>query len=237
MIFTNPQPSLAQIRSFYPDYLYENKRNKKWMCLFKALFNKKRLNRILKLHPDTKKLLDVGIANGSFLQAAKAKGLDIWGTELSENSVKYCKKLLKTKNIFIGDLSHVPGSDFDVITMWDVIEHFVNPEEYIAKAGKLLKEGGILAIQTMDTNTLNFKFAKNKWAFFCGQHLFCFNKKLLLRLVERNGFRLIKTVPYDVSFMHLLLFFTKLPEYLFFGGKFPYYFTLFEYYFEKKSKS
>ncbi|MDR0708300.1 MAG: methyltransferase domain-containing protein [Treponema sp.] len=98
-------------------------------------------------------LLDIGCAYGPFLAAAREEGFAPTGIEAAEDAVSYVKREFGTP-CFHGHfpLSHdnAPFSDgqFDVISLWYVIEHFENAGAALTAINRLLKKGGVLAFST-----------------------------------------------------------------------------------------
>jgi SAM-dependent methyltransferase len=93
--------------------------------------------------PPPARLLDVGCGAGEFLEVANALGYDATGIDVSEQAVSICRA--KGINSHVGDLpsAGLPGK-FDVITMWDVVEHVRDPCALLAKAAELLSDRGLL---------------------------------------------------------------------------------------------
>lgn len=235
LVLMNPQPGQEVIKTFYQDCLFERKRKKRFVNRIKNIYEYSRLKNILKLKPNAKNVLDVGCANGSFLKICKRVGLDVYGTEISENAVEYCKKTLKTQNIFLGDVNGVRNvKKIDVITLWDVFEHLRKPGEYLEHIYKILNSDGLLVIQTMDIASWSYKISKKNWGYFGDQHLFYFSKKTLSRLLGKHGFKIVKTKAYNNTFLHLCLFLYTLPKFFLKKSKFPDYWDLYEYYIVKK---
>jgi 2-polyprenyl-3-methyl-5-hydroxy-6-metoxy-1,4-benzoquinol methylase len=204
-VFMNPQPSLKELITFYPDSLHESKRKSRLRFL-KELYEKIRLRQVLheaKNHP--KNILDIGCSNGFFLELAKSKGLKIYGTEFGKNQINYLKKNL-TKNIYASERELIGNVKFDIITAFDVIEHLQEPEEFIKNCSKLLKEDGLLVVMTMVLDSWSYKTFKGKVSWLSDQHLFYFTRGNFKKLLERNGLEVYKTRTYNKSLLHLVLF-------------------------------
>ncbi|MDR2446826.1 MAG: methyltransferase domain-containing protein [Treponema sp.] len=98
-------------------------------------------------------LLDIGCAYGPFLAAAREEGFAPTGIEAAEDAVSYVKREFGMP-CFHGyfPLSHdnAPFSDgqFDVISLWYVLEHFENAGATLTAINRLLKKGGVLAFST-----------------------------------------------------------------------------------------
>jgi 2-polyprenyl-3-methyl-5-hydroxy-6-metoxy-1,4-benzoquinol methylase len=95
------------------------------------------------------KLLDVGCGTGDFLKVAQGQGWDVEGVELSEwASEKARTRGLKVKTGILDDIPD--GPTYDVVTLWDVLEHLEDPAAAVAKVGRILKPGGILVVLTVN---------------------------------------------------------------------------------------
>lgn len=140
------------------------------------------------------KILDVGCAMGFLLELASQKGFDTYGIDVSDYAVKIAQKKFGNK-IQLSPLSHATLKEkfFDVITMFDLIEHLKTPREDLQKLRNSLKDDGILIIQTGDVESLWAKRMKKNWHFFAPpQHLFFFSQNTLTKLLGEAGFKVVK---------------------------------------------
>ncbi|MBI2118358.1 MAG: glycosyltransferase [Elusimicrobia bacterium] len=155
-------------------------------------------------------LLDVGCADGSFLELFDSS----WkseGVEISESMVQQISEK-KRKNIFCGDLMKLNGKErvYDVITMWDLIDHVPLPLQVIEKASALLKPGGFLFLNVGDRNSLFAKLNRKRWYIFIPPtHLYYYNKKSIIKLLVEGGFKIIK-ISYPGKYVTLGLCFWRL---------------------------
>jgi 2-polyprenyl-3-methyl-5-hydroxy-6-metoxy-1,4-benzoquinol methylase len=97
------------------------------------------------------KLLDVGCGFGYFIKKISFfPDWEAFGYEISETAVNYARNNLGLKNIFSGRVenSGFPEKYFDIITLWDVVEHIPNPKPLLVYLRTILKEDGILFIHT-----------------------------------------------------------------------------------------
>ena len=115
---------------------------------------------------EDKNILDVGCAYGPFLSAASDYGLTPFGTDISEEAITYVQNKLKIPSVVSAfpsiDIEREFGLDqFDVVTMWYVIEHFKNLDSVLRKVCKILKTGGIFAFSTPSGEGISAKSDKN----------------------------------------------------------------------------
>jgi 2-polyprenyl-3-methyl-5-hydroxy-6-metoxy-1,4-benzoquinol methylase len=96
------------------------------------------------------RLLDMGCGLGFFLKAlAPYREWEAHGYEISPAAVRHARERLGLANVTCGPLecADLPRGSFDIITMWDVIDHIPQPDPLLAKCRALLKEDGILFIR------------------------------------------------------------------------------------------
>ena len=89
------------------------------------------------------------------------------------------------------DAPALAGKQFDVITMWDVIEHVDDPSAEISKAYQLLAPGGWLVIHTMDISSLMAKLMGRRWPWLMDMHIHYFSQQTLRQMLEQNGFEVV----------------------------------------------
>jgi len=138
-------------------------------------------------------ILDVGCAEGFFLD--KMKGWERHGTEISAKFANMAREKIG-KNIFIGPFEEYPlkKNYFDVITVQDVCDHFINPYENLKKCYSMLKPGGLLIIKVHNISCLYAKITGvNFYAILVPTHLFYFNEKSLKVILNRIGFKFYKS--------------------------------------------
>jgi 2-polyprenyl-3-methyl-5-hydroxy-6-metoxy-1,4-benzoquinol methylase len=155
------------------------------------------LKALAKLRKEKGKLLDIGSYTGLFLSMAKEDGWETEGIEPSRWAVEQAKKIynLSIKNSILKPGIFKPNT-FDVVTMWDVIEHFANPKQSVEISHTLLKPGGLLAITTIDVDSFPAQILKARWPWFMRMHRVYFSRKTLKKLLEENGFKVIAVYPH-----------------------------------------
>ena len=165
------------------------------------------------------KLLDVGCAMGFFLDEAKTLGWQVSGIDVSGFGVNYARSHFGL-DVFHGELTElaVAEASFDLITMWDVIEHVSDPSAYIRQAAKLLRKGGCLSLSTPDVESLPAKIYGKRWVGYklSTEHVSYFSFRTLKRLLEEEGFELVssghvgKHVPVQLFRDRLSLYFPRI---------------------------
>lgn len=163
-----------------------------------SLFLKKSfLKRIelLRKYKTSGTLLDIGCATGSFMENAapffKASGIDI-----SEYAIAQAKA--KELDVWQGMLADSPYKDktFDVVTLWDTIEHVADPKQTISQVGKIVQQGGIVGLTTGDVSSVFAQMCGHYWHLYnIPQHLSYFDKKTVTTILNEAGFE-VKEITY-----------------------------------------
>jgi SAM-dependent methyltransferase len=138
------------------------------------------------------RLLDVGCAAGFFLAEAQAH-YEVQGVELSTWSSAFARDRLKLP-VFTGTLQQagLPANHFDVITLWDVIEHVPEPLPVLAEAARVLKPGGRLVLTTGDWGSAYAQRRGADWHLMTPPwHLTMFTRATLARAAQRAGLRVV----------------------------------------------
>jgi len=146
------------------------------------------------------RLLDVGCGLGYFL--AQLRGLAGWelaGCEISASAVEFAQTRLGLAGVRCGQVqaAGLEAASFDVITLWDVVEHLKKPDPLLAHLRTLLAPGGILFLHTPNARAQLFKARLKRRLggmrpgthyLEARDHLHLYSRATLARLLERCGF-------------------------------------------------
>lgn len=205
-VYLNPRPATAELGVIYPPNYYSYNYDEVISSI--ARFAKDKLDRAkvkswLKLAgSNSLQFLDVGCGNGRYLEMLSQLGVPkekLFGVEMSNECIQHLKA--QGFNGFCGRIEDVepdlPEGQFDLIVLLQVIEHVENPAEMVAVLSRLLKSGGILVIETPNTNSLDVSiFRRRYWGgYHFPRHWNLFNQKNLAGLVEANGLK-VKALNY-----------------------------------------
>ena len=140
-------------------------------------------------------LLDIGAYIGVFVETAAAAGWKACGVEPSDWAAVEAQK--HGINVIQGtqETPEIAGQQFDVITMWDVIEHVDDPAEEMAKAYQRLKPGGWLAVHTMDVDSLTARLMGRRWPWLMDMHIHYFSQKTLIKMLQNIGYEVVWSGP------------------------------------------
>ncbi len=210
---TTPQPSLEKLPSYYEseDYIShtDSKRNlfEKIYHLVRVISLKKKLKLINSFNTKNKNLLDVGCGTGDFLQIAKSNNWEVSGIEPNEQARIIANSKTDNSVFEIEQLLQFDKASFDVITLWHVLEHLPNLEDYISVFQKLLKPEGRLIIAVPNYKSYDAQYYKSFWAAYdVPRHLWHFNRKSISNLIEAFNFKVEKIKPmwFDAFYVSML---------------------------------
>jgi len=137
------------------------------------------------------RLLDVGCHVGTFLTLAEQAGYEVAGVEPS----RWGSEIARTRisgHVHCGAVEDAPMPEggYDVITLWDVIEHLPDPALDIRAIHAALRPGGIFAVSTMDVDALFARIAGRRWPWYMQMHLVYFSRQTLCEMLRREGFQI-----------------------------------------------
>ncbi|TMA78864.1 MAG: class I SAM-dependent methyltransferase [Deltaproteobacteria bacterium] len=220
--FRHPLPDAAELRTMYEDERYhesvyfENARAGYDADAPEVRIYRRALSDLAELAPSAqaqagapttpsardRRLLDVGCATGVFLDLARTAGWDLRGVELSARHAGYARDTFAL-DVWHGDFLAAPfaPASFDAITMWDFLEHVLDPRAVVAQARRLLAPGGLLLVFTIDSTSLfnrlgdvlqtvsGGRVARPVELLYDARHNYYFTAASLGRLLEDGGFR------------------------------------------------
>lgn len=135
-------------------------------------------------------LLDVGAAYGFALTVAQELGFRAVGLEYSEAARE--AGLRVPGRVVRGSAESLPfaGGTFDVVTLWDVLEHLPEPAEAIREIARCTRPGGRLLLTTGDVGSIVARVSGARWHLYnLPEHLFFFSRAGLELLLASNGYR------------------------------------------------
>ena len=190
LVYLSPRPS-EDIALAYFNEVYTGERNYAYYHDQEQIGKKAR--RRLEWLGDTVatdgKLLDVGAGKGGFVSAARKRGWDATGVELDADAVE------KASQEFGVQLHHgrldentFAQQTFDVVAMWDVIEHVEDPVRLMRTAHRILRSGGHIILRTANIESRDFARTKRSWSMLFSGHLYYFSVDTIRRALAEVGF-------------------------------------------------
>ena len=135
------------------------------------------------------RILDVGCASGTFLGAILAHGWHGEGVEPSAVQFELAKEALGAKcRLQQCSLQEAKlEGKFDVVSLWDVLEHVADPVGFLQHCGQLLVPGGLIVLNVPDLDSLQARLLGERWPLLLAEHLNYFNLSSLKLCATRAG--------------------------------------------------
>jgi len=198
LCFTNPRPSPSSIGQFYhADYEPHQPRKLSKQAWFGPPLNsRKRRHRDRRLElpwHGQGRLLDFGCGRGSFMQRMHERGWKVTGLDFSARAVHRIQNHLGLPTL-LGSLPHpeLAPKSFDVITMWQSLEHVHHPQEILRQANELLVSAGRLFVAVPNIDSQAFRWFGPAWyGLDLPRHLTHFSPVTLQVMIERAGFQVL----------------------------------------------
>jgi len=213
---TNPQPSEIELPEYYKsdDYISHTDANKsffdKLYQTVKRITLKSKLNLIEKyVVTNEKKLLDIGCGTGDFLLATQKKNWSVVGVEPNKNPADLANKKLNSESQIYTSLDSLMNTHqkFSIITLWHVLEHVPDYDQYITKIKTLLNPNGTLIIAVPNFNSFDAKYYKSYWAAYdVPRHLWHFSIFSITSIFSNHQMKVINIKPlrFDSFYVSLL---------------------------------
>lgn len=205
LVYQNPRPSQDEMSAHYPpEYESYNtdlsNKSVPWFVRKIYTYGIYKRSRIATRDQKSGKLLDVGCATGTFLKYMQEQSdWDVSGVELNPHAAQIAKK--QGLNVYNGTLENAkfPSNSFDVITLWDVLEHLYDPTSSLREIRRILKPGGTLIIRVPNLDSRDAKWFGTTWAGWdAPRHLYVFTPDTLTQLVETTGLQ-TKTIKCNIG--------------------------------------
>ncbi len=205
LVYLNPRLAAPAIEAAYEevaDTLYLEEREGRVHTFARTLVELEAVRESLRQSPTPPPgdprgcLLDVGCHIGVFLEQAQARGWLAIGVEPSRwaSDQARARGLQVVRGTLRG--SAFPSASFDVVTLWDVIEHFPDPAAELREVHRLLRPHGLIGLTTMNIDSLVARLLGPRWPWLMQMHLYYFSVHTLTALLARCGFRVVAVRPH-----------------------------------------
>jgi 2-polyprenyl-3-methyl-5-hydroxy-6-metoxy-1,4-benzoquinol methylase len=212
--FTSPVPDQHEIGPYYKsaDYVSHTNTsqgliNRIYQIVRKITLKSKRRLIIAESGKLTGRLLDVGSGAGAFLSTMKGAGWQVKGLEPDPDARAVAQNDFGVESQPIEELMQLPEGQWDVITMWHVLEHVHALDAYLDKYAKLLAPGGRLVIAVPNYDSYDADKYGAAWAAYdVPRHLYHFCPTSMQQLLELHQFKLLKMkrMPFDSFYVSML---------------------------------
>jgi len=208
-VFTDPRPDDATLSNYYQSdkYISHTGGNKSlidniYLQARKITLGWKR--KLVNEYSGANKILDVGCGTGEFLREMKSHDWKVSGVEPSPNARQSSKR--KTGVEIFKSLSDVTEHNFNVITIWHVLEHLPDPNQALRTVSNLLNQSGTIFIAVPNLQSYDARYYQSFWAGYdVPRHLWHFDKKNMETLLNKNGLQLVKVLPMRLDSFYVAL--------------------------------
>lgn len=146
------------------------------------------------------RVLDVGCALGHFGKVAKDRGWDVFVTDISEYAVVKSAKEFQLQG-FVSPTGKLPVKDkkFDLVTLFDVIEHLSHPYEILNAIHRSLDPRGILHLSTPNIKSFSARILGKHWYHLKPEeHLIYFSPATIKLCLEKANFEVLEIKPMKI---------------------------------------
>jgi len=202
-MFSHPMPDDRDLKKIYDEdyFICDHADQMSYDNYFEeeAAIRKSSVKRLKRMSKYTVKgrLFDVGCAVGYFMDTAKNLGWEVEGSDISSFCIKHATEELGLK-AYEGTLPELrlKSNSYDVVTMWDIIEHLKDPVKEMKEVNRILKKDGLVVIMTPNVDSMIAKVSGKRWILYQSPHihLLYFSPVTIKHLLEKTGFEVIKTV-------------------------------------------
>ncbi|GBC76762.1 Demethylrebeccamycin-D-glucose O-methyltransferase [bacterium HR08] len=200
-LFVHPPPTPETLRALYTDPSYFRGAGAFGYADYAALrpvWEARARERLamIERYVERGTLLDVGCATGIFLRVAQERGWVVSGIEIAPEAAREAERLTGRPIIASPAPLLREGRVFDVITVWEYLEHVPDPRAELRRLNRLLRPGGLLALSTPNAGHRVVSRAPARWTEFKPpEHVSFFTARTLTRLLAACGFHVLRVRP------------------------------------------
>ncbi len=153
------------------------------------------------------RILDYGAGTGYFARAMAKAGWDVTAIEKSSSARELALKEFGFEMLSEKSLPELEEKEFDVVTMWHVMEHIQDLDAMWEQLYRIIDDTGIAIIAVPNCQSYDAQYYKENWAAYdVPRHLWHFKASTIMRWGEKHGFILERqyTMPFDGFYISML---------------------------------
>jgi len=192
LLMENPRDdnaALARVYATHEDSVYESEyENRRQGALT-------HLALVSAFCPTPGRLLDIGCASGTFVCLAQEAGWQATGLDPSRWMVERGRARCPAATFVASTLEEVSfqGSSFDVVTLWDVLEHVPSPQQTLQRVRSWLAPSGSLFLSVPNAGSVVARLMRSRWVLLLREHLWYFSPQTVSLLLAQSGFEVVQT--------------------------------------------
>ncbi len=137
--------------------------------------------------------LDVGCGTGEFLLELRDRGWNVTGQEVNGNAAGIAIGAGLAVRACPLDRCGFEAESFDLVTLWDVVEHLPDPVSTLREIRRILKPSGRLVLSTPDLGSLDSRLFAGWWhGLEIPRHLVLFGPETIRHALQRAGFEMVE---------------------------------------------
>jgi SAM-dependent methyltransferase len=217
LMFLFPRPTIAELKEYYPEDYSSFHRSISFEANPLVRFFRRRNIRHRRIAVERHtgltqgKLLDIGSSTGIFLDEMRSSGWQVRGLEPSHFAAKYAQEQfnLNISEIAFRDMDIEPET-YDVITLWDALEHTQSMTATIQKIMTALKPGGWMIANIPNPDSVDRRLFGPHWlGFDPPRHLYVIPKETLDSTLSKAGFQNIHWRSFLPSYFSFMMSFER----------------------------
>jgi 2-polyprenyl-3-methyl-5-hydroxy-6-metoxy-1,4-benzoquinol methylase len=209
--FVNPRPDAGEIGKYYEsiEYVSHDAGKRNWLnFLYKRArkFSIKNKFTLVKRESTGVELMDIGCGTGEFIHYCKEKGFKVIGIEPGE---KPRTLAINEYNLEVYDEAHLNNfinPEFDIITLWHVLEHVHLLNDLMKKIVEILKPDGTLIIAVPNSDSWDASYYGKYWAAYdLPRHLYHFSQETMQILLRNHSLKIKQVIPMKLDAFYISL--------------------------------
>ena len=156
-------------------------------------------------------LLDIGAGTGYFVNFMKTKGFHVSGIEVDSDAREVAKEKFGLELLPAKEVYSLPEEEFDVVTMWHVLEHIHDLDGYMGKILSALKKDGVFVCALPNFKSFDGEYYKKDWAAYdVPRHLWHFSPDFFYQFAAKYGFEIVATKPMPLDAVYISILSEKI---------------------------
>lgn len=184
-----------------PEAVQEVARGDLWLKIQRNLLQ----YRLIRRYRKSGKVFDIGCGFGHFLLAGKQLGYEVSGVETSKANIAFIRNQFQIQVDENDFLKVQEDTTYDIMTLWDVLEHIDDADRIIEKTSRMLRPGGTVFVQVPQLGSFFSALMRGNWWAMGLDHVNYFSRKTIRRLFDKNGMD-VREIRSSIELKNILLY-------------------------------